>query len=748
VSFLGELKRRNVFRVAGVYAVVGWLLMQVAASLEEAVGLPEWFDGLVVSLLVVFFPIALIAAWAFELTPDGIKRTAAVDAGDSITAHTAGKLDMVLVVALLVFSGAILAPRFLGEGDSSDVGGVAETAARAEDAAAAAAGAESTDPNAPPPASIAVMPFADLSQRGDQEYFADGISEELLNLLAKVESLKVAGRMSSFSFKGRNEELTEVGRILNVAHILEGSVRSQGDRVRVTAQLIQVSDGYHLWSETYDGNLSDIFAVQDDIAQQILVALKERLIVGQTPELAQSTRTDVTAYGLFLEARDLIYTRDEGKLTRAKALLDQVISIDPEYAPSYALRAKAYLMLSDRPSSYGKMPVDEAVRKAEIDVATALELDPELADAHAVRGLLNSDIGNPDFAVASLRRSLALNPNSLDARNWLAISLVNMGRMREAVDELAVLRDIDPLFPPAVNNAMVFSAELGDYKGAIAIAERFAGLTSDPAIAIEYRGRIADIEGRTADALMLWEQTPKVDRGRARVGSIVGAYGALGEDPRDHGSDAFTPRGRADLRARLGEFDEALRLAETELQRAPDQVSVQNSYINVLNLTQKHQRLIDFFETQFEGSLSLYATRLRTQNINVPPPFRALALAARATGDEVLYQETMLRWRESIDAFRAGGSADWAFDLIDALYWALRDDASVSIDFLESAFAKRITMPFFWFSAPEFDALRDHPRFVALRNKNAERINLERNKMGWDPLPADVIEYGFGGKPQ
>jgi len=235
---------------------------------------------------------------------------------------------------------------------------------------------------------------------GDQGYFADGISEELLNVLAKVDALKVAGRTSSFVFKGRNEDLKEIGRILNVAHVLEGSVRSQGDRVRVTAQLIQVSDGYHLWSETYDGNLSDIFAVQDDIAQQSLAAMTEELLVNVESTLLPTTRTDVTAYGLFLEARDLIFTRDVTNMRRAVALLDQVTSIDPSYAPAYSLRAKAYVLLSDSSSSYGDIPVQKATAAAEADVATALRLDPQLADAHAVRGLLHNDRGNPDFALA------------------------------------------------------------------------------------------------------------------------------------------------------------------------------------------------------------------------------------------------------------------------------------------------------------------------------------------------------------
>jgi TolB-like protein len=322
LSFLGELKRRNVFRVAGVYAVVGWLLVQVAASLEEAIGLPAWFDGLVVALLAIGFPIGLIFAWAFELTPDGIKRTAAVDAAESVTAQTGSKLDIVLVLALLMFTGAMLLPKFFS---ADQLPGIVTGSSAAA-------------------ASIAVLPFADLSPDSNQEYFADGISEELLNVLAKVNGLKVAGRTSSFAFKGRNEDLREIGRVLDVAHILEGSVRSQGDKVRVTAQLIQVSDGFHLWSETYDGDLSDIFAVQDDIASRILVALKGQLQVEEAPIVAPVQRANVTAYGLFLEARDLIFSRDPANMERALTLLDEAISIDPGYAPAYASRAKALVL--------------------------------------------------------------------------------------------------------------------------------------------------------------------------------------------------------------------------------------------------------------------------------------------------------------------------------------------------------------------------------------------------------------------
>jgi TolB-like protein/tetratricopeptide (TPR) repeat protein len=747
VSFLGELKRRNVFRVAGVYAVVGWLLVQVAASLEEAVGLPAWFDGLVVSLLLVFFPIALIFAWAFELTPEGIKRTSAVAPEESITDRTANKLDLVLVLALLVFSAAIIAPRFLDKSIGADP--VATSGAQgASEMGPAVDGSDSGESvsgrGAVPAASIAVMPFIDLSPNGDQEYFADGISEELLNVLAKVEALKVAGRTSSFAFKGRNEDLTEIGRVLKVAHILEGSVRSQGDRVRVTAQLIQVGDGYHLWSETYDGNLSDIFAVQDDIARQILAAMTEQLLVDGDPEVAPTTRTDVTAYGLFLEARDLIFTRDVAKMRRAMALLDQVIAIDPSYAPAYALRGKAYLLLSDSSSSYGDIPVQEAYEMAEADVNKALTLDPQLADAHAVRGLLNNDRGNPDFALASLRKALKLSPNMLDARNWLAFTLTDSGRIREALDELAILRDIDPLFSPAVNNAVVYAEELNDRDRAVAIARDFIGLTPDPVAGLDYKARIATLQGRTADAIGLWNQIPEVDRTRPILTRMEFSYLRLGEPPWLHGIQDMGLSQRAFARAWLGDRARALELADEALAEAPDQVSTQRNFLFVLSRLGEHRRLLDYFESKFAGDLNIYATRLRSSAFTLTPPFEAIARAARATGEDELFASAMRRWRESIDSFRAGGSAASNRDEEDARYWALMGDAEQSLDFLESAVEKRIVPFADVYSDPAFEFMALNPRFVALRNESARRINDQRLALGWEPLPERVFIDGFG----
>lgn len=723
MGFFSELKRRNVFRVAGVYAVVGWLLVQVSASIEEAIGLPAWFDGLVVALLAIGFPIALIFAWAFELTADGIKRTVDVPTGESITGNTGNKLDLVLVLALFVFAGAILAPKFLSSGASSLLGGASAVAAEP---------------------SIAVLPFADLSPDNNQEYFADGISEELLNVLAKVDGMKVAGRTSSFAFKGRNEDLREIGRVLDVAHILEGSVRSQGDRVRVTAQLIQVSDGFHLWSETYDGDLRDIFAVQDDIAAQILMAMKTQLKVDATPDLAPVSRADVTAYGLFLEARDLIYTRSPANMERALELLNSAIEIDPNYAPAYAARAKAVTLLSDRPGSYGTLPAKESLERAEKDVEQALLLDPALSDAYAVQGLINSDTGRPDFAVSSLRRAIELNPNSLDARNWLALALANDGRLRDVAAQLKELVEIDPLYGPGVNNAVTYSVDIGDLEGARRVAQRYLDISNDPGGRSTIEMILLNvIENKFAESIKLRENMPEDQTNSLVDSSLRFAYHGLGIDEEYEGPAKTQAVFRPWDKFRRGYYDAAVTMAREAVADNPEYYGAHTVYIEVLSEAKRDRELADYFAREYDSKLEDYATKLRP-GVNADlPPYLELALAMRTVGNQEVYSAALQRFRYGLDIYRAGGDASFGRDLDEAGYWAVMGDSDKTIRFIEAAKDKRSVLRIGEFTKRVYEPLREDPRFLELRDANLELINKERKILGYKPLTTAYydIEY-------
>jgi adenylate cyclase len=313
-KFLAELKRRSVYKVAIAYGVVAWLLMQIASQIFPFFDIPTWGVRLVVFLLMIGFPIALILAWAFELTPEGIKRTEDVDRSKSTT-HKAGRkliwaTTVVAILAAALFSGGRLNLfRFR----------LATTPPRSDN-------------------SIAVLPFVDLSQAKDQEYFCDGISEEILDALAKVEGLRVVARTSSFSFKGKNADISEIAQKLNVQNVLEGSLRREGNRIRITAELINARNGFHTWSDTFERELEGVFAVQDEITHSIVDALKIKLALAPPVRAPESTE----AYDLYLKALYYSNKSDEENLRKSLNLFQQALDKEPNFARAWTGIAKAW----------------------------------------------------------------------------------------------------------------------------------------------------------------------------------------------------------------------------------------------------------------------------------------------------------------------------------------------------------------------------------------------------------------------
>ena len=316
MSFFAELKRRNVFKVGVAYAIVAWLIAQIIAVIHTPLHLPDWFDTVVIVLLGIGFPLALLLAWAFELTPEGVKRTEKLDGNTSAAPAAAGhKLEYFIIGALVLALGYFIWDRQYN-------------------------GAE-TQPAANTP-SVAVLPFQDFSPKHDQEYFTDGVTEEILNSLARINGLEVTARTSSFYFKGRNEDLRTIGEALGVANILEGSVRKDGDNVRITAQLNNARTGYHLWSKTYDRKLDDIFDVQEDIAEKVAQALEITLGVGKLGRYPGMTH-NVEAYDAYLQARtDTINLRANEVIPRAIELYQRAIALDPSFALAWLHLAGAY----------------------------------------------------------------------------------------------------------------------------------------------------------------------------------------------------------------------------------------------------------------------------------------------------------------------------------------------------------------------------------------------------------------------
>jgi TolB-like protein/Tfp pilus assembly protein PilF len=431
MSFFAELKRRNVFKVAVAYAIVAWLLLQVSDTLVPALHLPEWFNSGVAFVLIIGFPIAMIFAWAFEMTPEGIKKEKDVDRTHSITSVTGQKLNNAIIGVLVLALGYFAIDKFV-----LDPG---RDAARIENAVKISQQqTPEVSESAEPDNSIAVLPFINMSSDQEQEYFSDGLTEELLNLLAKIPGLQVAARTSSFTFKGQNLEIPEIAARLKVAHVLEGSVRKSGDQVRITAQLIRADSGYHMWSETYDRKLENIFAVQDEIAAAVVDALKLSLL-GEAPV---ATEADPEAYALFLQGRYWYNFADRQSTGKAVTAYRRAIEIDPNYALAWAGLSLAII----HQAGQGWIDLTAGVNEARGAAEQAVTLNPDLALGWVSLGNIQ---GNYDWnwasSLESMQKALKLEPNASYVLQAAAGISFNLGRLDQAIALFRQASAADPL---------------------------------------------------------------------------------------------------------------------------------------------------------------------------------------------------------------------------------------------------------------------------------------------------------------
>ncbi len=470
MSFIAELGRRNVIRMAGLYVVGAWLIVQVAATVFPAFDLPSWTLRGVILLLAIGFIPAMVLAWIYELTPEGVKRDGEAGVA-SIAPQPARRIDRTIILLLLLALGYFALDKFvLAPGHSGETPAAPTSASDAGAPPAVRANAVTIDPApaAVSPKSIAVLAFADLSADRDSQYFADGIAEEILNALAQVRDLKVAGRTSSFYFKGRNESLQAIGSTLGVAHVLDGSVRRQGDKVRISAQLIQVSDGFNRWSETFDGDLGDVFALQDRIARAISDELKLVLDAGQQARLVDAGTSDPQAYALFLHASGVFNRRDSGEFRNAIALLEEALQIDPSFARAHSRLAALHAVSSEYLGADFEASHETARRHAR----RALELSPHFAEPHAVIGLTLIQQRQLVEGRRELERALQLDGSDASSNLWMGIALVNGGYFRLGAAQLDALLAIDPLLPNALHHRGRLMEWLGEVEDARRLLER------------------------------------------------------------------------------------------------------------------------------------------------------------------------------------------------------------------------------------------------------------------------------------
>jgi len=699
MSFVEELKRRNVIKVAIAYVIVAWLLLQVADVVLPTFGSPAWVMQAFTFLLILSFPLALLFAWAFELTPEGIKREKRVDPSESIAHVPERKLDFVIIAVLVLAVSFLVVDRYFGQ-SASDSQPVVEK-------------------------SIAVLPFVNMSDDAGNEYFSDGISEEILNSLAKVKDLKVAGRTSSFAFKGRKADLRTIGEALGVSHILEGSVRKSGPNVRITAQLVKADDGYHLWSETYDRELTDIFAIQDEIATEILSQLKAQLLDEERQGLV-SQRTDSEVYDLYLLARQRLASRTPQSIESAAEILDRAIEKDPAYAPAYAQRGIAEMFLAD--DSYGTIPRAEAYMQGKHYVDAALELNPQLAEAWAGLGLYH--VNQPtefEQAYKALSKALSINPNLMDASNWLQIALSTSGEPLAALRLLEQMTQRDPLYLPGFGNGVRRLNDFGQEGKARALIDHYRNYDPNNLHLLHVDAEHHLFGGRAAEGYLLAERS--LAGGPSDVGAQVALSDALLQTLQ---VERVVAEGNGEFKVvaldLVGRRDEAFELAY-DLTEIGDVETL----FWLFNRASRSQDLIDYVEERWP-TLDRLASDYR-YDVDGYPLMTHVALAYSKVGNTERFKEALSLVENAISYLLDQGIDNWRFMYHNAEYLALAGKYDEAITQLESAVGRGMLMcvPIARFS-PLLEPLRGDPRLAAAEAVMVENINAEREALDLEPI--------------
>lgn len=586
MSLFAELKRRNVFRVGIAYVITAWLILQLADIVLDNTAAPAWVMHVIMLLLAIGFPLAVLFAWAFEMTPEGLKKEQDVERTQSITHQTGHKLDRTIIVVLALALGYFAWDKFSTPNDGAESTNSAVIPAHAgiQSEGRETASAEGSEvagtaaPTQPAQKSLAVLPFVDMSPAKDNEYFTDGLTEELLNILAQIKGLQVAGRTSSFAFKGKTEDLREIGGKLNVNTLLEGSVRKddQRQRIRVTVQLINVADGYHIWSDTYDRDLEDIFAIQEDIAQQVAQALKVNLLGEEENQIAANPRTGMNAYDLYLQGlQDLnLYTFES--LRRAEKLFEQSLAIDSNYLPTRLALVRTWVDLAGT----GAIPAPEAVKQASPILEEILLAEP--GNGAALNSLGQVQLLNEDKRAArkSFEQALAANPRDAAGLMEYGGLLFDIGRTEEGLDYLRQASGIEPYDVRIQWELCAAHAFMGDEAGTARECNRIGDI--QPENPMQYYGRayLYLFKGQLAN-FIYWNRK------------------AIELDPGDHELPASIAQTWMDL----GDMQQAEQWLQKAAKLAPGQPSTVKARIQSLLQNEQVQQALELAQEAHDEGL-------------------------------------------------------------------------------------------------------------------------------------------------
>ena len=725
MGLISELKRRNVLRMAALYLVSAWLIMQVAEVVIGLANLPNWIGPLILALLGVGLPIALVLSWFYELTPEGITLDEKVAEAAAIRAARGRRVDFV-VIALLAAAVVLFAY-------------------------------DKWWPDGPLEQSIAVLAFENMSDDPEQDYLSDGIAEELLNALAKIPELRVTSRSSSFHFKNKNVPISELAEQLNVSHVLEGSVRKSGDRIRITAQLIDASSDKHLWSETYDRALDDLFVIQDEIAGQISNALRVRLVLASGEEVAPTVvkSAELTAYDAYLKGREIVRLRGDSRQMRAAGeLFLKALRIDPTFAPAHAQIAIAVTLA--RPA-LNEDERDWAKEYALQHLDKAAALDPDLPELHGGRALFALFQDDNESAIVHAERALERNPDYVDAMNWLRAAYAGLGRHEEADEVLSRLQAVDPLSVVVLGLQGKQLAMSGQYAEAHEVADKLSGLSKRHGYFLHTHTSLF-LQGNIAEGLY-WALKVGEELGRDFAYSF--AWQALllvrEYDEVRRLFDGAEPFIEAFIAAMEGNRDEVIRLSGGELEETPENPAA------ALDAGENR-----YWARRFEGALPLYKQFFDSgpegRLPDVPrrgPEFEQvpvillmrLAETQRRLGEEDAAQATADIARQENTKLRAAGMNNNNRDHAEAMIAAFDGDHDAAITALRAAIRNgmRVAM----FEEPIFDDLRDDPGMAAVAEEFDAIMEQEHANVlqlicfenptpnAWRPLPEtceDVTE--------
>jgi len=530
LSLFNELKRRNVFKVGTAYVVVAWLVAQVLQLIFESFGTPDWVMKTLLVLLATGLPFVLFFAWAFEMTPEGLKRESEVDRSQSIVSETGRKLNNAIVGILVLALGYFVFDKFVL--DSARDAAMVEAAKQEVSGKVDAAKQEAAQaPEALPQAeseqdkSIAVLPFVNMSGDQENEYFSDGLTEELLNSLARVKELKVTGRTSSFAFKGKNTDLREIGQTLGVAHILEGSVRKAQNRVRITAQLIKAEDGYHLWSDTFDRELDDIFAIQEEIATRVVKELTSTLLGESAGQLVHMGTSNTQAYEAYLRGRYLFVRNPDDVQVQnaAEQLFQQALELDPRFTLAWYGK---FEVLSFRQRGGGIDYKEGALQMRQL-AEKMIAMDADLPESHLAMSRVALLEMKWSEAEAAINQALLLNPGDINALNNLAGLMTVLSRNQEALEYALKAQARDPLDLLSLASVAGAYNLLDRCEEATEVTVRALSLAPE---ASRFYGRLGDCwmltDGNFEKAIALLEKEPL---GFIRLTGLAIAYNKLGE---------------------------------------------------------------------------------------------------------------------------------------------------------------------------------------------------------------------------